>query len=74
MSTRQPSKRPFSVFVAEHLVATSIPGVANSRIGIGKVLGRMGKHEEALVEYQQALRVFLALVMARSTRAWPRRT
>ena len=32
-----------------------------SRIGIGNVLYRMGKHEEALVQYQKALEVFLAV-------------
>jgi tetratricopeptide (TPR) repeat protein len=38
---------------------------------IGNVLDDMGKYEEALIEYQQALEVFLAIGMARSTRAWP---
>ena len=33
----------------------------NSRMGIGNVLERMGKYEEALVEHQKALAVFLAV-------------
>jgi hypothetical protein len=33
--------------------------VAKSRNGIGNVLNRMGKYEEALVEYHQALEAFL---------------
>jgi tetratricopeptide (TPR) repeat protein len=40
---------------------------ANSRNGVGNVLADMGKHEEALVDYQQAFKLFLA-IMARSTR------
>ena len=36
--------------------------MANSRQGIGNVLESMGKYEEALVEHQKALEVFLAVV------------
>jgi tetratricopeptide (TPR) repeat protein len=36
--------------------------VAKSRTGIGNVLYEMGKHEEALVQHQKALEVFLAVV------------
>jgi tetratricopeptide (TPR) repeat protein len=41
-------------------VADDHPEVANnSRMGIGNVLGKMGKHEQALVQSQKGLEVFL---------------
>jgi len=46
-----------------------LPGRGRSRIGIGNVQLYMGKHEEALVQYQQALKVFEPF-MARSNRTW----
>jgi len=35
--------------------------VAKSQNGLGNVLADMRENEEALVEYQQALKVFLAI-------------
>ena len=45
------------------------PSVAKSHMGIGNVYQRQGKYEQALVQHQKALEVFLA-VYGQEHRSW----
>jgi len=50
-----------SLAIRTRIYGDSHPDVAKSRNGIGNVLRVMGKHEEALVQLQKGLEVFIAV-------------
>jgi tetratricopeptide (TPR) repeat protein len=60
------SVRTHKIFVAEHLVDTSIPDVAKSYGSLGNVYNSQGQYERALEDYQKSLDITIRVFGAAS--------